>query len=91
MDYIIEIICELFLSVILSVIDDRKISKWIRYPLTCIITVLYTFTIGVLIWAGIVSLKNDIVKSVMFFGLSTILLFSGIMSIRRICEKKDNF
>ena len=55
------------------------------------IAVLYTFIIVVLIWVGIIGLQKDIIKPVVFFGLSAILLLSGIMSIRRICEKKDDF
>ena len=91
MDFIIEIICELFLCVISVIFEDKKVSKWVRYPFIGIIFILYTFIIGVLIWAGINSFQNDIIKSVVFFGLSAILLLSGIMSIRRICEKKDDF
>ena len=80
-----------FFSIITSTIEDRKVSKWIRYSLICVITVLYTFIIVVLIWVGIIGLQKDIIKPVVFFGLSAILLFSGIMSIRKIYEKKDNF
>lgn len=91
MDFIIEIICEILFSIITSTIEDRKVSKWIRYSLICIIAVLYTFIIGILIWAGIIGLQNDIIKPVVFFGLSAILLLSGIMSIKRIYKNKDNF
>ncbi|WP_138268422.1 hypothetical protein [Anaerofustis stercorihominis] len=91
MDFIIEIICELFLCVISVIFEDKKVSKWVRYPFIGIIFILYTFIIGVLIWAGIIGLQKDIIKPVVFFGLSAILLLSGIMSIRRICEKKDDF
>ena len=91
MDFIIEIICEIFFSIITSTIEDRKVSKWVKYPFIGIIFILYTFIIGVLIWAGINSFQNDIIKSVVSFLLSAILLFSGIMSIRKIYEKKDNF
>ena len=91
MDFIIEIICELFLCVISVIFEDKKVSKWVRYPFIGIIFILYPFIIGVLIWAGIIGLQKDIIKPVVFFGLSAILLLSGIMSIRRICEKKDDF
>ncbi|MGN8913032.1 hypothetical protein [Anaerofustis butyriciformans] len=91
MDFIIEIICEFFLGVISVIFEDKKVSKWVRDPFIGIIFILYTFIIGVLIWAGLNSFQNDIIKSVVSFLLSAILLFSGIMSIRRICEKKDNF
>lgn len=91
MDFIIEIICELFLCVVSVFFEDKKVSKWIRYPFIGIIFILYTFIIGVLIWAGLDSLKNDIIKSVVFWGLSVFLLFSGIMRIRKIYEKKMIF
>lgn len=91
MDFIIEIICELFLCIVSVFFEDKKVSKWIRYPFIGIILILYTFIIVVLIWVGIIGLQKDIIKPVVFFGLSAILLLSGIMSIRKIYEKKDDF
>lgn len=89
MDLIIEFVGEVILEGIVELIQNKKISKWIRYPLLTMLTVFYTFIVGAI---GIVMLKafNENIILGIFLLLVEILLIIGVIYIiKKAITKKD--
>ena len=59
MEDILEFIAEVLFDISVEVIQNKKISKWIRYPLFGFISVLYTFLIFILLYITISLLQRS--------------------------------
>lgn len=75
MDDILEIIAELLFDISIEVIQNKKISKWIRYPLFGFISVLYTFLIIVLLYITISLLKGSEYLASIIMGSCFVVVF----------------
>jgi len=89
MDFIIELILELFLEGSIEISSNRKISKWIRYPLIILIVTLFVAVISLIFYVGL-SLLNDFLLLAIFFILIAIIMFTNcIIKFKKIyIEKK---
>lgn len=89
MELVIEFIGEIIIEGIIELIQNKKISKWIRYPLLIIISLFYALILGGI---GIIMLKafNENILIGIFLLLVEILLIIGIICIiRKAINKKD--
>ena len=89
MDLIIEFVGEVIIEGIIEIIQNKKISKWIRYPLLIIILLFYT---AIVVGITIVSIKcfheNVLFGIILLFA--SILLIAGLISIiRKSISKKE--
>lgn len=78
MEFIFEFIIELLLEGTIEASKNKKISKSIRYPLIIIISLLFITIIGLVIYTGIIILKEYTILGII---LILIGLFMFIMSI----------
>ena len=91
MDDLIELILELLLEGGVYLSSNKKITKWIRYPLIFIISILFLAIIALIFYLGIWIYKESIALSVAFIILSIFLLSRGINKFKKIyLEKKDD-
>ena len=91
MDLLLEFILELILEGSIEISSNKKIPKWIRYPLIFIITALFlTIIIGIL-FLGMYMSKENILLSILLIIISIFLLIGSIKKLKDMyIEKKEN-
>ena len=87
MDFIFEFILE----IAFGFGTDRKVSKWIRYPLA-ILAISFSFAmIGILVWIGIEDFETSIGRSVaswlLAIFLTVLVLLTFINSAKKTKKK----
>lgn len=90
MDLIIEFIGEVIIEGIIELIQNKKISKWIRYPLLIIILLFYAFIIDAIAIVMIKGFKEDIVLGIFMLLVEVLLIIGIIYIIRKAIYKKDS-
>ena len=89
MDLIIEFIGEFILEGIIELIKNKKISKWIRYPILIVISAFYSLIILALAIIMIKAFSKNILFGVCLLIIEIILTL-GIICIIKNMNKKDN-
>ncbi|MBP3461879.1 MAG: hypothetical protein J6K21_05705 [Bacilli bacterium] len=91
MEFLIELVIDLVLEGSLEVSKNKKISKFIRYPLIAIIILFFAIVIFGLMFIGIICLKNSIVGGLIILLFSILLLIMAILKFKKIyLEKRVN-
>ncbi len=86
-----EFLIEILLNLLLEVSKNKKISKFIRYPLIAIIILFFAIVIFGLMFIGIICLKNSIVGGLIILLFSILLLIMAILKFKKIyLEKRVN-
>lgn len=84
MEFIIEeILCFLLESSIDASADKRK-SKWIRYPLIAVVMLFFAAVIGVIVFAGVISLKENVLMSVFCFAIAAVIVVGAVIKFRKV-------
>lgn len=83
MEFIFELILELALDGTVEVVQDRKVPKYIRYPLLAILALLFLAVIGLIIFAGIMVLEENILVGVFLILLGLLLFVVSIIQFRK--------
>lgn len=83
MDILIEIIGEFLLESFFEIIKNKKISKWIRYPLAILLFTFYAFIIFVIAYIGIDLLHDNKVVGIILILISLILLISILYILKK--------
>lgn len=90
MDDIIEFILELILEGTIEISSNKKVPKWIRYPLIALTLLFFAIVTFGLIIIGIFMSKENIYIGIFFIIIGLILLVAGIIKIDKIyIEKKE--
>lgn len=89
MDEIIEIALELILDGSIELLPNKKIPKWIRYPLAFIIVSLILAVIVILICAGIAILKDSIPGGIFIIAAGILVLIFGVKKILEIKKRME--
>ena len=89
MDDIIEFIIEMFFDIGGEVATNKKISKWVRYPVSIILILFVTIIIGGLLVLGISAIKENIVAALILIGISLLLLVGIVYEFRKVYKKKN--
>lgn len=87
MEFLIEFIGEFLFEILFETGSDKKISKWIRYP---ILVILITFYIAIVIGLAAISIslaKENILMSI-FFIIVDIIVILGVMKLLK--KGKEN-
>ena len=88
MDFLVELIGEIFLEGILEVIRNKKISKWIRYSLFIFINALYIVILGIFLIISIkLFAKKEILGGVVMLFIVFFLLILYICFFRKLLKK----
>ena len=88
MDDLIEFILELLLEGGIELSSNKKITKWIRYPLIFIISILFLLVVALIFYLGIWIYKESIALSIAFIILSVAMLHGGINKFKKIYLEK---
>lgn len=83
MDFLIELIGEIFIEGLFELATNKKVPKLIRYPLLTLFILLYLALVGLLILLGIRIYFDNKIASFVLFGLALGLLVITIVSIRK--------
>lgn len=83
MDLIFEFIIELLFEGSMEISTNKKISKWIRYPILAIIILFFAIIIfGVLI-VGISLIKENILAALFMIFIGLFMLIGTILKFRK--------
>lgn len=83
MEIIFEVIAELVLGLMELIVNNSKISKWIRYPIIILSALLVFIVLFGLLFLGIIIFQKNIVAGIfiVIVGIMMILLL-----IHKICK-----
>lgn len=90
MEYIIEFILELFFELGIEASKSNKTPKVIRYLLITIISLIFIFVIGLIIFLGILILETNIIGGIIIILLGLIMLVSSIIKFKKTYLLKKN-
>lgn len=89
MEFVIELLLELIFEGSIELSSNRKVPKWIRYPLIVLIVLIFTVLIVGMFIIGIFILDETILCGVFFVGLSIFFLVGSIIKFKKLyLEKK---
>lgn len=90
MEIIFEFILDLMVEAGIEASANKKVSKFIRYPLIAIIVLLFLIIIFGLLYFGIITLKENVPIGLIFIILSLVFSIFSVKKIRELyIEKKD--
>lgn len=84
MDFLFELLLELIAEGTFELSKSRKVPKYIRYPLICIVVLFFAAVIGVILFVGIASLKESLLLALLFIALAIFMLVASIMKFKKI-------
>ena len=91
MEFIIECILELLLEGSIEVLPNKKISKWIRYPLAIFVILFFLVAIGLFFLVGILAMKDDALPfGIIFIAIGIVLLVGYIHNFIEVKNKMNN-
>lgn len=90
MEYLFEFVLELILEGSIEVSKNRKIPKYIRYPLIAIIILFFLAVIGLIFLTGILVVKENIFVGIIFILLGLYLSIMSIIQFKKTYCAKIN-
>ena len=81
MEILFEVIGELLSGAIEYIEDNKKISKWIRYPILFLYMLVVVGVLVGLLLLGILILQKDIIAGIFIIGIGLLLTFLLIYQI----------
>lgn len=91
MDLLLEFIFELVLESSIEIAKDKKVNKWIRYPVALFLSLFIIAVICVLLYVGIMFFIDEEINirlaGILFIVFDIILIISAIRKIKN--EKKN--
>lgn len=85
MEFLLEFILELFLEESIEISSNKKINKWIRYPLMILVILFFVAVIGLIFFTGVLAFPINKWLSIL------LLIFGMIMSIGTIVKFRSLF
>lgn len=84
MEFLFEFILELILDGSLEASKNQRIPKFIRYPLIGIIVLFFVMVIGLIMMAGILSLKENVIVGLFFIIIGLVIFIMSIIKFRKV-------
>ena len=84
LDILIEFLFELIFEGTIEISQNRKISKWLRYPLILIIIIFFSLIILFIIYLGLSLLKENILLGFLIIIVAIILLIGSIIKFKNV-------
>ena len=85
MEFILEFIFDLFFESSMEIAKDKKIKKWIRYPLAFVLFLFIIAVIGTIFFVGIMFIFDEEINiklaGILFIIFDIILIISAIEKI----------
>lgn len=89
MDFFIELIGELLIEGSFELATNKKVSKWIRYPLLGVLIILYSIIMFGILFIGINSINENFWVSIFLIVISLVLFIGTIVAIKRKLNSKE--
>ncbi len=89
MELLVELLLDLLIDGGIEISKNKKISKWIRYPLMIIISLFIIGVIGLVFFVGLLIYKEEEIIGVIFFIIGIVLIISFIWKMRN--EYLENY
>ena len=83
MDFLIELMGEIFIEGLFELATNKKVPKIIRYPLLTLFILLYLAIVLLLIYLGIKLYINNKLASIILWGLAIGLVVITILGIKK--------
>lgn len=94
MDEVIEFILELIVEGVITVGENKKISRWIRYPLMILILLLVLGINGLCFLLGIMALKEKEsgfnLLGIILIGCGIVFLFNVVKRVKKYWNEENN-
>lgn len=84
MEFIFELIIELLLEGATEVSSNKKISKWIRYPILFLLVFFYLAIILLIIFVGILMIERNLIAALLFIALGIFFLIFSIKKFKSV-------
>lgn len=89
MDFIIELVIELLLEGSIEISSNKRVSRWIRYPLIVFIVTLFAGIILLVFYLSFSLLNKNVLVAILILIISLFLLISAIIKFKKLyLEKK---
>jgi len=88
MDLLFEFLGELIFEGSMELSKNKKVSKWIRYPLIVIILLLFLFVDLLFVFVSIVILKENILGGILFSIFTIIFIIMSIIKFKKMYFEK---
>ena len=90
MEYVIEDVLDLVLELGIETSKNKKVPKIIRWLLIGLIMFLFIGVIGIVLFAGVLVLLQDIIGGGIIITIGIIMLISAITKFKKIYIKKKH-
>lgn len=90
MKFIIEFIIDFLFESSIEVSKDKKVPKYIRYPLIAIIPLFFIVVIGLIFYIGIIVLKESIIAGIILILIGLYMFIAGILKFRKVYLSRIN-
>lgn len=88
LEFIIECILEIFVEGGMEVGSNKKISKYIRYPILFLLVIFFLGVISLMLFVGISIFKESALCSVIIISVAFIILIEVIVKFIKIYNKR---
>lgn len=89
-DFFIEVFVQTFIEASDKVVKNKKNSKWIRYLIIILTTLIVVLLIGGSLTLGIFLLNKNIIASLIFIGLGLLFIIMFIYEFKKGYEKRKS-
>lgn len=90
MEFLIELILELLFEGGQEICNNRRISKWIRYPIAFILIMFCSLVILGLLALGIYFLRDDTFIGLFFIIISIVMIVGGLLKFKKVSTQRGN-
>ncbi len=88
MEFLFELILELFLEGSIEISTSKKINKWIRYPLMILVILFFLSVIGLIFLTGFLSFSTNKVLSIFIIMIGIIMIIGTIVKLKNLYFKR---
>jgi len=90
MEFLIEELLDLLLEGSIEISANKKISKWIRYPLIVIIVLLFLIAFAFFCALGLALLSENIFAGIFMFAIIILFVILGVKKFKKIYLKRED-
>lgn len=92
MDIVLEFFLELIVDGGIEASGNKKLSRWIRYPLIALVVLFFGAVIAMMFYLALGLSSNEPVASVAFSSLGVFLLVGTVLKFRKLyfAKRADN-
>lgn len=84
MDIILELFLELIADGVMEASGNKKLSRWIRYPLMALVVLFFGAVIALVFYLALGLSSNEPVASIAFSLLGLFLLVGTVLKFRKL-------